>query len=126
MAGAIPSLEDDPKYKKLITELRTLHGEIRNKDYNDPANLALIKDDLGSLRLGANLLFSFINRYIDVLSELQAEYANERQSKYEEQLALGKSPSASETHAREVTRKAEAKVKIVENRINQMKNEYER
>jgi hypothetical protein len=125
MAG-IPSLNDDPKYKQLTTELRTLHGVIRARDYNNPGELIKLKDDLGQLRLGANLLFSFINRYIDVLSELQQAVAAERQGVYEAQIALGKSPSASESHARETTRTSEAQVKVVENRISQMKNEYER
>lgn len=122
----IPSLNDDPKYANLIFELRTLHGVIRKRDYNNPADMILMKDDLGELRLGANLLFSFLNTYIDILSELEQEYAEKRQSIYDSCIIEDMSPNMSDTHARNSTRNIEAKVKLIENRINQIKNEYER
>jgi hypothetical protein len=55
------------------------------------------------------------------------ETAVKRQRLYEQRLALPKSsPSASETHARELCRIDDANVKVLENRISQIKNEYER
>ena len=121
--SSIPSPNDNPKYTKLISELRTLHGELRTLDLGE--NPSLIGDHLGKLRLGANLLFSFLNNYYTVLSDLQEEVAKKRQELYEAELKE-KSPSASETHSRNLTRVDEAKVEIVKNYISQIKNEYER
>ena len=121
----VPAPTDDPRYTKLVSELRTVHGEIRNKDYNNPAHLVEMKDDLGRLRLGANLLFSFINSYIDILVTLQEGVAKKRQKLYVDMLKE-KTPGVAETHSRNMTRIDDAEVRTVELRIQQLKNEYER
>lgn len=122
----LPSPNDDERYTALLSSLRTLHGVLRKRDYNNPSDLLTIKDDLGQLRLSANLLFSFLNQYIDVLTELEQHSAIKRQTEYEKGIKDGMSPNASELHSRNITRIDEARVKTIENRINQIKNEYER
>lgn len=119
----IPSPEQDERYTKLIKELRTVHGDLRNKDLSE--NPALIGDYLGQLRLGANLLFSFLNKYIDILTTLQEEVAMKRKYIYDQEIKE-KSVSTADLHSRNMTRVDEAKVKTVELRIQQIKNEYER
>ena len=121
----IPAPEQDPRYTKLISELRTVHGEIRQKDYNNPAYMVEMKDDLGKLRLGANLLFSFLNKYIDILTTLQEDVAKKRQQIYVETLKE-KTAGVAETHSRNMTRIDESQVRTIELRIQQIKNEYER
>jgi len=120
----LPSPNDDERYTALISELRTIHGQLRKNNLSE--NPALIGDYLGKLRLNANLLFSFLNQYLDVLTELEQHVATKRQELYEAEIKEGKSPSASESHSRNLTRVDEARVKTIENRINQIKNEYER
>lgn len=116
--------EDDPKYVKLLTNLQTVHGTLLNTDLSE--NPSLIGDYLGDLRLGANQLFAYLNVYIDVLTEAQVTHATRRQAIFETEMAQGKSPSAAETYAREMTRDSDANVKVIENRIQQIKNNYER
>lgn len=129
--NATTRLENDPRYQEIVSGLRTLHGELlklekEGKLGNAIENPSLIGDYLGRLRLNANLLFSFLNVYIDVHSDLLVEYNTKRQNLYEESIKAGKSPSAAETHAREGTRLEDTNVKVIENRIQQIKNEYER
>ena len=51
----------------------------------------------------------------------------ENVNQFEERMLLPKaSPSGSENYAREMTRVDDSEIKIVENRIQQIKNEYER
>lgn len=120
----LPTPNDDERYTALISELRTIHGQLRKNNLSE--NPALIGDYLGKLRLNANLLFSFLNQYLDVLTELEQHVATKRQDEYESGIKEGKSPNASEMHSRNICRVDEARVKTIENRINQIKNEYER
>lgn len=118
-------------YESTVSTLRIAHGELLklenegkiNADRDNPTNVG---NYLTRLRLNANLLYSFMNNYLDVLNEGIKGTAAKRQAVYEEQIALGKSMNAAETHARELTRVDEANVKIVENKLQQIKNEYER
>lgn len=120
----LPNLSGDERYIALISDLRKIHGELRSFDLvNNPAEIG---NYLGRLRLGANLLFSFLNNFIDVLTELEQYVATKRQELYEAGIAEGKSPSAADSHSRNLTRVDEIRVKTIENRINQIKNEYER
>lgn len=112
------------RYKELTGQLQKLHGELRGRNFSE--NPALIGDYLGELRVNCNLLFPFLNKYIDILNGLQVTTEAKRQAIYEEQLKAKKSPSAADTHARNMVRVDESKVKLVENYIQQIKNEYER
>lgn len=134
--GATPSVDttiaitntnpkDDPRYSALLKQLQGWHGELLKQNLAE--NPALIGDYLGKMRLNVNLLFAYINVYIDNLTDLMQETAVKRQRLFEERLQMPKSsPSASETYARELCRIDEANVKVLENRITQIKNEYER
>lgn len=116
-------------YIKIVAECKALHNELLKTENSDGAyieNPALIGNYLGKLRLNANRLFTYSNIYIDILSDLQREYAVKRQGLYELQLAQGKSPSAAEKHAREMSRVDETTIGVIENNIQQVKNEYER
>lgn len=129
---SIPSLEDNQNYKNITTALRTCHGELlhlerEGKLSNATENPGLIGDYLGKLRLNANMLFSFLNNYIDVENDLIKELNEKRQALYEQRLREPKgTPSAADTHSKALTRVDEASLKIVQNRISQIKNEYER
>lgn len=116
---------NDPKFVALLKKLQTLHGELLKQNLSE--NPALIGDYLGELRLGANQLFAYLNVFIDMHSEMLAEYAQERQKLYEFWLTTPKgSPSSAESYAREKTRIQDTNIKIIENRIQQIKNNYER
>ena len=118
-------------YIKIVAECKTIHNDLLKNEGTDNAGLyienpALIGNYLGRLRLNANRLFTYLNIYIDVLSDLQREYAVKRQSMYEGQIEQGKSPSAAVNHAREMSRIDETTIGVIENNIQQVKNEYER
>lgn len=124
-------LAKNSTYIKIVAECKTLHNDLLKNEGKDNAgvyieNPALIGNYLGRLRLNANRLFTYMNIYIDILSDLQREYAGKRQGLYEEQLMQGKSPSAAEKHAREMSRIDETTIGVIENNIQQVKNEYER
>lgn len=115
---------NDPRYVAVTKKLRTWHGELLKEGFAE--NPALIGDYLGKLRLNVNLLFSFLNAYIDLLVDQNIEVANKRQNLYEEAIKLGRSENASKNSSGELTRKDEALTKTIEYRIQQIKNEYER
>lgn len=125
-------LTDNKKYVAITSECQTIHKQLLDYEKsgklgNYVENPSLIGDYLGKLRLNANQLFAFMNIYIDILNDLEIAYARKRQQLYEEKLAEPKSsPSGAEKHARELTRIDEAKIKNIENTIQQVKNEYER
>lgn len=125
-------LTENSKYGAVTTECQNLHKQLleyerQGKLGNYVENPSLIGDYLGKLRLNANQLFAFQNIYIDIVSDLKREYADKRQDLYLTKLNEPKgSASAAEKHAREMTRRDEAKIEVVENTIQQIKNEYER
>lgn len=127
---SVPKLQEHPRYVQITNELRLHHKELleleREGRLKEVKDSPLIGDYLTKLRLNVNLLFAFINNYLDVHSDLTVELAEKRQKLYEEQLEEGKSPSAAEIHAKQLTRVDEATVKVVENQMQQLKNEYER
>lgn len=129
---AIPSLDSNENYKNITGSLRTWHGELlrmesEGKLSNATENPGLIGDYLGRLRLNCNMLFSFLNNYIDVENDLIKELNEKRQAIYEARLREPKgTPSAADTHSKAMTRVDEASLKVVQNRITQIKNEYER
>jgi len=128
----IPKLESNENYRNIVSNLRTWHGDLlrmenEGKLNNDSDNPGLIGNYLGKLRLNCNMLFSFWNNFIDVESDLNKELSEKRQSIYEQYLKLPKaSPSAADSHSKNMTRVDEASLKIVQNRIQQIRNEYER
>jgi hypothetical protein len=124
-------LVGNKSYIKVVAECKALHRELLENEGEGKLgkyieNPALIGNYLGKLRLNANMLFQYSNIYIDILSDLQREYAGKRQSLYTAQLQAGKSPSAAEKHAREMSRVDETTIGVIENTIQQIKNEYER
>lgn len=126
------NLTANKKYQQINSELQAKHSELltleqegKINEYRE--NPTLIGDYLGKLRLKANQLFAFLNVYIDILNELQLEYYTKRQEAFNLVLASDKgSINKAETYARETTQVLGAKIKIVENQINQIRNDYER
>lgn len=125
-------LSDNKRYNSITNECQNIHKvlldyERTGKLGNYVENPSLIGDYLGKLRLNANQLFAFWNAYIDIQNELELAYAEKRQQEYELYLKSPKgSASGAEKHAREITRIDEAKIGLVKNTIQQIKNEYER
>lgn len=130
MSIAVPKLEENARYKQITSELKRYHAELLQLEadgkLSQMTDSPLVGEYLTKLRLNCNLLFAFMNNYLDVLSDLQREYAEKKQGIYLNMIDAGKSPSAAETHAKESTRVDDAVVKAVENRISQTRNEYER
>jgi len=123
-AGRINPL-DDKTYVKLLEKLQASHVELMKLDRTDP-NPVVMERLMGDIRIHANRLFIYMNDYIDLQIQLSEEYANAREKLYIEQLALGKSPSAAEKAAVEMTRVQNNAVAISKLRLDQIKNEYNR
>lgn len=124
-------LVDNKKYESITTSCQLIHKELlgyekEGKLGNYVENPSLIGDYLGRLRLNANQLFAFMNIYIDILSDMEMDYAKRRQTIFEEHIASKASANAAEKMATELTRVDKAKIKLLENMIQQIKNEYER
>lgn len=122
-------LTDNQKYQELLKNCNTVHKQLlqyesANKANSYVDNPSLIGEYLGKLRLNANMFFSYMNIYIDLISELELEYAKKRQAIYKEQLEQT-SVSSAEKYAREMTRIDEAKINTVKNSLNQIRNNYE-
>lgn len=115
---------DDPRYAALLAELQGYHRDLFA--LNLAENPVLCGEYLGKIRLAANKLFAYLNIYIDEQVEQTSQVAIARQNIYEQQLALGKSPSASMNHAGEMTRINSANLRVVELRVKQIQNDYER
>lgn len=117
---------NDPRYVELLDKLQKIHAELLKTELK-VENPALVGDILGDLRLGANQLFIFMNFYIDALSDLELACSQKRQALFTQSLAEPKgSVHKAEKLARELTRVDEAEIKVVSNRITQIKNNYER
>lgn len=115
---------DDPRYNQLLVNLQQWHRELQSLDLaQEPVKCG---EYLGMLRLNCNKLFAYINIYIDEQINQTSTYNARRQSLYQEQLKLGKSPSAADKHAGEFTRVDSANLDIVKMRVQQIRNEYER
>lgn len=125
-------LVENKRYQSITSECQNIHKQLLDYERsgklgNYVENPSLIGDYLGKLRLNANQLFAFMNIYIDILNDLEISVARKRQEAYEEKLKEPKgTPNAANNHAREVTRNDEVKIKVVENILQQIKNEYER
>jgi hypothetical protein len=128
----IPNPLEDPQYKNTITQLRKWHKELleleqEGKLFDIRENPTLVNDYQVKIRLYTNMLYAFMNNYLDALTDLQRLVAEKRQLLYEERLTAPKgSPSAADQHAKNMTRIDEMNVVQVKNRIDQIKNEYER
>lgn len=122
-------LEDNAKYQKILAECNAIHKQLLEYERENRANSyvdnpALLGEYLGKLRLNANLLFGFMNVYIDLISDLELEYARKRQKVYLEKLEETSSSQA-ETYSREVTRVDDAKINAVKSILLQIRNHYE-
>lgn len=111
---------------KILTTLQKYHTELLRQDDALADNPVLAGEYQGKLRLEVNRLFAYMNAYIDLQADLQEEYSIKRQNLYETALASGKTPSASNNHATEMTRVMSANVDIAKLRVQQIKNEWER
>jgi len=130
--ASIPAPTDNSQYRDVTKRLEGMHatllrleneGKLANK--SDMAGLA--SEYQSKLRLNVNMLFGFLNSYIDVLSDLQKEYVELWTKLYTERLMLPKgTPSGAKTHADASTKRESMTIEIVKNRINQIKNDYER
>lgn len=117
---------NDPAYREILKTLQGYHVEllkIQDKLADNPVQAGEYQ---GKLRLEVNKLFAYMNAYIDLQVDISEDYARERQSIYETGLKAGKSPSAAEKHAGEMTRIKASNLAIAKFRVDQIKNEYER
>ena len=115
---------NDRAYMAILTELQGYHTELIKM--GDIENPVIAGQYQGKIRLGANRLFAYMNAYIDLQADLNEEYSIKRQYLYETQLKLGKSPSAADKHAGEMTRVLSANMAVAKLRVDQIRNEYER
>lgn len=116
---------DDQTYVKLLERLQKSHVELIKLDRTDP-NPVVMERLMGDIRIHCNRLFIYMNDYIDLQIKLSEEYANAREQLYVKQLEAGKSPSAAEKAAVEMTRVQNNAVAISKLRLDQIKNEYNR
>lgn len=127
----VPPLEKNDKYLRVVAALREHHANLL-KLYNDDSfkddreNPALIGETMMKIRLNCNWLFAFINDHYDLLNDRLQDVASYRQGLYEAAVADGKSENAAKTVSAELTRADEAEIKVLENQIKQMNNEYDR
>jgi len=128
----VPAPSESTAYTRLTKQLEIQHGELirleaEGKLVNTGTQSGLAGEYQRRMRLNVNMLFSFLNKYIDVLSDLEKELAEKRQALFMEQFKQPKgSANSAEKYAKEMTTVDQATVKIVQNRINQIKNDYER
>ena len=128
----IPAPSDNPAYIKVTKQLENYHKDLlRLETEGKLANTSdvpgLASEYQRRMRLNVNMLYAFLNTYIDVLSDLEKEYAEKRQRLFVERLGQPKgTPSAAKAYSEEMTRVDAMTIKIVQNRINQIKNDYER
>ena len=128
----VPKPTSNEHYVRITSQLKRLHADLlrfedEGKLSNASENPGLIGDYLGKLRLNVNMLFAFLNQYSELENDLIKEPNEKRQRIYETRLAEPKgTPSSADTHSKAMTRVDEASLKIVQNTIQQIKNEYER
>ena len=128
----IPAPSENKQYVAVTKQLESYHKDLlRLESEGKLANTSdvpgLASEYQRRMRLNVNMLYAFMNQYIDVLSDLEKEYAEKRQRLFVERLAQPKgTPSSAKAYSEEMTRMDNMTVKIVQNRINQIKNDYER
>lgn len=117
---------NDPDYRNILKTLQGYHVDllkIQDKLADNPVQAGEYQ---GKLRLEVNKLFAYMNAYIDLQVDISEDYARTKQNLYETGLKQGKSPSAAEKHANEMTRIISSNLAIAKFRVDQIKNEYER
>jgi len=117
---------NDPDYVAILTKLQSYHVELLKIEDKLADNPVLAGEYQGKLRLEVNKLFAYMNAYIDLQVDISEDYARERQNLYETGLRSGKTPSAADKHAGEMTRIKASNLQIAKFRVDQIKNEYER
>lgn len=128
----IPAPSQNKQYVAVTKQLESYHKDLlRLESEGKLANTSdvpgLASEYQRRMRLNVNMLYAFMNQYIDVLSDLEKEYAEKRQALFVQRLSEPKgTPSAAKTYSEELTRMDSMTVKIIQNRINQIKNDYER
>lgn len=128
----IPTPSENKQYVAVTKQLESYHKDLlRLESEGKLANTSdvpgLASEYQRRMRLNVNMLYAFMNQYIDVLSDLEKEYAEKRQTLFMQRLAQPKqTPSSAKNYSEEMTRIDSMTIKIVQNRINQIKNDYER
>lgn len=128
----IPAPTENKRYVAVTQQLEQMHAtllrlETEGKLANTSDLPGLASEYQRKMRLNVNMLYAFMNQYIDVLSDLEKDYSARRQALFIDRLAQPKgTPSAAKTYSEEMTREDAMTIKIVQNRINQIKNDYER
>lgn len=115
----------DPNYAAILKKLQGYHTELLGID-NLADNPVEAGQYQGKIRLEVSRLFAWMNAYIDLQVSVSEDYAHEKAMLYKQGLAQGKTPSAAEKHASEMTRVKSANLAIAKLRVDQIKNEYER
>lgn len=125
-------LADNKTYQSILGELQKLHAELLQletdgKIDNFRDNPVLVGQYLTKLRLKVNMLFKFINLYLDILNDMEIDLAKKRENLFKEMLnSAGGSVNKAEKYSIELTRLDKAKVGVLSNTIKQVENEYER
>lgn len=128
----IPAPSENKRYVAVTQALESMHADLlrlerEGKLANTSEVPGLASEYQRRMRLNVNMLYAFMNQYIDILSDLEKEYAEDRQRLFVARLAEPKqTPSSAKNYSEELTRTEAMTIKIVQNRINQIKNDYER
>lgn len=117
---------NDPTYVEILTRLQGYHVDLLKLDDKLADNPVQAGQYQGKMRLEVARLFAYMNAYIDLQADIAQSYAREREKLYRDSLTSGKSPSAADKHAGEMTRVLAANQAIAKLRVDQIKNEYER
>jgi hypothetical protein len=124
--GAQIDPKNDEDYVKIIRTLQGYHADLlktNDKLADNPVEAGIYQ---GKIRLEVNRLFAYINNYIDLQVDISEDYARERQTLYLAAIQSGKTPSAADKHAGEMTRLLANNEKTAQMRVKQIQNEYER
>lgn len=112
------------KYEDLMSALKKLHAEQMRDDI--AGNAEKLGKSLLRMRQTANLLIPFINRELQIQAELEKELGAARQRYYEADIAAGKSRSAANDHASNMTKALSGQLEAVKLGVQIKKNDYDR
>lgn len=116
----------EERYKSILSALEGYRQELLVDHDKLADNPVKAGEYQGKIRLGVSDLITYMNEAIDRQIEASEEYAREKSRIYQAQLKEGKTPSAAEKHATEMTRELNATVLTAKLRVDQIKNEYEK
>jgi len=112
------------KYEDLMAALKQLHAEQMRDDV--AGNAEKLGKSLLRMRQTCNLLIPFINRDLEMLATLERTLGAERERLYKEDIAAGKSRSAANDHASNMTKKLSGEIKAMEYQVEIKKNDFNR